>query len=136
MVAYSREHGEQLNGLADAGSLVVISSASVYADAEGRALDGVSELPQMPVPMLETQPTAEPGDTRLLDAQGRARAGLLAGPLPATLLRACAIHGPGAKLPRELYFVEARATTGGAASRSRSAARAASTRRRSRTSRS
>ena len=35
------EHGEQLNGLADVvGSLVVISSASVYADAEGRALDG------------------------------------------------------------------------------------------------
>ena len=40
-VAYAREHGEQLNGLAGlVGSLVVISSASVYADDEGRALDG------------------------------------------------------------------------------------------------
>jgi nucleoside-diphosphate-sugar epimerase len=26
--------------------------------------------------------------------------------LPATLLRACAIHGPGAQLPRELFFVK------------------------------
>src|SRR5438105_1406860 len=40
-VAFTREHGEQLNGLAGlVGSLVVISSASVYADDEGRALDG------------------------------------------------------------------------------------------------
>jgi len=26
--------------------------------------------------------------------------------LPSTLVRACAIHGPGAKLPRELFFVK------------------------------
>ncbi len=31
---------------------------------------------------------------------------LLEGPLPSTLVRACAIHGPGAKLPRELFFVK------------------------------
>src|SRR5438132_13244016 len=60
-VAFTREHGEQLNGLAGlVGSLVVISSASVYSDAEGRALDGVSDPPQMPVPILESQPTVEP----------------------------------------------------------------------------
>src|SRR3954452_5177021 len=39
-VAYTGEHAAQLNGLAGVvGSLVVISSASVYADAEGRGLD-------------------------------------------------------------------------------------------------
>ena len=36
IVAMNREHGEQLNGLAAlVGSLVVISTASVYADDEG-----------------------------------------------------------------------------------------------------
>jgi len=62
-VAFTREHGEQLNGLAGlVGSLVVISSASVYADDEGRALDGEGEPPILPVPIPETQRTAEPGD--------------------------------------------------------------------------
>src|SRR5512135_1263021 len=62
-VAYGREHGEQLNALAGlVGSLVVISSASVYADDEGRALDGEGDPPSMPVPILETQRTADPGD--------------------------------------------------------------------------
>ena len=106
MVAYGRAHAEQLNRL-PAGSLVVISTGSVYADDEGRALDGVSELPHLPVPIPETQRTAEPGDT---DNYSRGKAALeeelLAGPLPATILRPGAIHGPGAKLPREIYFVK------------------------------
>jgi nucleoside-diphosphate-sugar epimerase len=106
MVAYGRQHAEQLNGL-PAGSLVVISTGSVYADDEGRALDGVSEIPHLPVPIPETQPTVEPGD---VDNYSRGKAALeqelLAGPLPATLLRAGAIYGPGAQLPRELFFVQ------------------------------
>jgi len=106
-VAYTREHGEQLNGLAGlVGSLVVISSASVYADDEGRALDGVSDPPQMPVPILETQRTAEPGDETYSTRKAELEQTLLEGPLPATLVRACAIHGPGAQLPRELVFVK------------------------------
>ena len=107
MVAYSREHAEQLNALVGlVGNLVVISSGSVYADDEGRALDGVSELPHLPFPIPETQRTAEPGDP---DNYSRGKAALeqavLAGPLPATVLRPGAIYGPGAQLPRELYFV-------------------------------
>jgi nucleoside-diphosphate-sugar epimerase len=106
-VAFTREHGEQLNGLDGlAGSLVVISSASVYADDEGRALDGEGELPHMPVPIFETQRTAEPGDETYSTRKAELEQTLLAGPLPATLLRACAIHGPGAKLPREVFFVK------------------------------
>ena len=106
MVAYGREHGAQLNGL-PAGSLILISTGSVYADDEGRALDGVSELPHLPCPIPETHRTAEPGDP---DNYSRGKAALeqevVAGPLPATILRPGAIHGPGAKLPRELYFVQ------------------------------
>lgn len=106
-VAFTREHGEQLNGLAGlAGSLIVISSASVYADDDGRALDGEGEPPNMPVPILETQRTADPGDATYSTRKAELEQTLLAGPLPATLLRACAIHGPGAKLPRELFFVK------------------------------
>jgi nucleoside-diphosphate-sugar epimerase len=106
-VAYTREHGEQLNALDGlVGSLVVISSASVYADDEGRALDGVGESPVMPVPILETQRTAEPGDETYSTRKAELEQTLLGGPLPSTLVRACAIHGPGAQLPRELYFVK------------------------------
>jgi nucleoside-diphosphate-sugar epimerase len=106
-VAYTREDGEQLNALDGlVGSLVVISSASVYADDEGRALDGVGESPVMPVPILETQRTVEPGDETYSTRKAELEQTLLGGPLPSTLVRACAIHGPGAQLPRELYFVK------------------------------
>jgi nucleoside-diphosphate-sugar epimerase len=106
-VAFTREHGEQLNGLAGlVGSLVVISSASVYADDEGRALDGESQFPLLPVPIPETQRTAEPGPATYSTQKAELEQTLLEGPLPATLVRACAIHGPGAKLPRELFFVK------------------------------
>jgi nucleoside-diphosphate-sugar epimerase len=106
-VAYTREHGEQLNALDGlVGSLVVISSASVYADDEGRALDGEGELPDLPVPILETQRTAEPGDATYSTRKAELEQTLLAGPMPSTLLRACAIHGPGAKMPREVFFVK------------------------------
>ena len=107
-VAFTREHGEQLNGLAGlVGSLVVISSASVYADDEGRALDGEGGAPpQMPVPILESQRRVEPGDATYSTRKTELEQTLLEGPLPSTLVRACAIHGPGAKLPRELFFVK------------------------------
>jgi nucleoside-diphosphate-sugar epimerase len=107
-VAMNREHGEQLNRLEGlAGSLVVISTASVYADDEGRAFDGEGgELPQLPVPIPETQPTAEPGDATYSTAKAELEQTLLHGPLPSTLIRACAVYGPGAKNPRELHFVK------------------------------
>jgi nucleoside-diphosphate-sugar epimerase len=107
-VAMNRRHGEQLNGLEGlVGSLVVISTASVYADDNGNAFDGEGgELPRLPVPILETQRTAEPGDATYSTQKAELEQVLLQGPLPATLIRACAIHGPGAKNPRELYFVK------------------------------
>lgn len=107
-VAMHREHGEQLNGLDGlVGSLVVISTGSVYADDAGRALDGEGgEPPVLPVPIPETQRTAEPGKATYSTQKAELEQTLLQGPLPATLVRACAIHGPGAKNPRELFFVK------------------------------
>ena len=103
-VAFTRQHGEQLNALAGlVGSLVVISSASVYADDDGNALDGEGgEFPQLPIPIPETQRTVEPGDATYSTRKAELEQTLLDGPLPATLVRACAIHGPGAKLPRSI----------------------------------
>jgi nucleoside-diphosphate-sugar epimerase len=107
-VAMNREHGEQLNGLEGlVGSLVVISTASVYADDEGRAFDGEGgEPPLLPVPILETQRTAEPGDATYSTQKAELEQTLLHGPMPATLIRACAVYGPEAKNPRELFFVK------------------------------
>ncbi len=107
-VAMNREHGEQLNRLDGlVGSLIVISTGSVYADDAGRALDGEGgEPPVLPVPIPETQRTAEPGDATYSTQKAELEQTLLEGPLPATLVRACAIHGPGAKNPRELFFVK------------------------------
>jgi nucleoside-diphosphate-sugar epimerase len=107
-VAMRRKHGEQLNALEGlVGSLVVISTASVYADHEGRAFDGEGGAPpRLPVPIPETQRTAEPGDATYSTQKAELEQTLLHGPLPATLIRACAVHGPGAKNPRELFFVK------------------------------
>ena len=107
-VAMNREHAEQLNALEGlAGSLVVISTASVYADDDGRAFDGEGgEPPRLPVPIPETQPTAEPGDATYSTQKAELEQTLLHGPLPSTLVRACAVYGPGAKNPRELFFVK------------------------------
>jgi nucleoside-diphosphate-sugar epimerase len=109
-VAYGVEHADQLLEVqSNLRALVVISSASVYRDAAGRTLDeaGVTGFPQLPVPVLETQATVEPGaatystrkvalERRLLD---RARC-------PVTVLRPCAIHGSGSQHPREWWFVK------------------------------
>jgi nucleoside-diphosphate-sugar epimerase len=107
-VAMNREHGEQLNRLDGlVGSLIVISTASVYADEKGRAFDGEGgELPDLPVPILETQRTAEPGDATYSTNKAELEQTLLHGPVPSTLIRACAVHGRGAKNPRELFFVK------------------------------
>src|SRR5262249_43644152 len=108
-VAMNRAHGEQLNNLEGlVGSLVVISTASVYADDHGRAFDGEGgDPPQLPVPIVESQRTAEPGDATYSTQKAELEQTLLHGPLPSTLIRACAVYGPGAKNPRELFFVNA-----------------------------
>jgi nucleoside-diphosphate-sugar epimerase len=107
-VAYGSAHARQLIGLADRiGSVVVVSSAAVYLDDQGRAF-GDDDPPLFPVPIPETQATIAPGagsyptEKRALEQEL-----LAAGPtLPATLLRAGAIHGPHTVHPREWHFVK------------------------------
>jgi nucleoside-diphosphate-sugar epimerase len=95
-----------LDGLA--GSLVAISTASVYADDEGRALDEATSadtFPLVPVPIAETQRTVPAGDETYSTRKVAVEETLLRGPMPATVIRPCAVHGPGSKAPRELFFV-------------------------------
>jgi nucleoside-diphosphate-sugar epimerase len=109
-VAFERAHAEQLlslNGLAR--SLVVISSASVYADAEGRSLDEIraGEEARFRVPLTEREPTVPAGDETYSTRKRAIEEILLAQTgIPATLVRAGAIYGAGDLNSREWYFVK------------------------------
>jgi hypothetical protein len=53
VIPFEAAHAEQLLAL-DIGAIVAISSASVYADEQGRTLDeaeGVDDFPEFPVPI-------------------------------------------------------------------------------------
>ena len=109
-VAFQRAHAEQLlslNGLVR--SLVVISSASVYADAEGRSLDEIraGEEARFRVPLTEREPTVRAGDETYSTRKRAIEQTLLAQTeIPATLVRAGAIYGPGDLNSREWYFAK------------------------------
>ncbi|WP_198655175.1 NAD-dependent epimerase/dehydratase family protein [Streptomyces geranii] len=112
MVAYGPEQARQLTALAGrVGSAVVISSLSVYEDDKGRNFDTQEEpdgFPVFPVPITEEQRTVRPGEASYSTRKAGLEHELLAAAdeLPATLLRAGAIHGPYCRSPRELYFVK------------------------------
>ncbi|TDC49052.1 NAD-dependent epimerase/dehydratase family protein [Jiangella ureilytica] len=107
-VAYDDADARLLLGLAgDVGSLVVVSSASVYADDDGRTLDeatGPDDFPRFAGPVPETQATVAPGPATYSTRKVLLESTLLDdGRLPVTVLRPCAIHGPGSSSPREVW---------------------------------
>jgi nucleoside-diphosphate-sugar epimerase len=112
VVAYDAGHGRQLTALADRiGSAVVISSAAVYEDEQGRNFDTQDEpdgFPLYPLPIPETWRTVAPGDTSYGTRKVALERELLAAgdALPTTVLRAAAVHGPYGPGPRELWFVK------------------------------
>jgi len=109
-VAYDEGHAEQLAEVAgDVGAFVVISSASVYCDALGRTLDEAREtgFPEFPVPIGEDHPTTPPGPATYSTRKVALELALqerIVGPL--TILRPCAIYGPGSTQPREWFFIK------------------------------
>lgn len=106
VVAYGTRHARQLTALAGrVGSAVVISSVAVYEDDAGRGFDTQSEpdgFPAYPVPIPETQRTVAPGESSYSTGKAALERELLAAGdrLPATLLRAGAVHGPHCRTPR------------------------------------
>ena len=109
VIPFEPAHATQLLGV-DTGALVAISSASVYADEQGRTLDeaqGVADFPDFPVPIPETQPTVEPGDETYSTAEAAIERILLEnGRVPAAIVRPCAIYGKGDRMGREWFFVK------------------------------
>jgi len=109
VIPFEAAHAEQLLSL-EVGAIVAISSASVYADAQGRTLDeaqGVEDFPEFPVPIPETQPTVEPGDDTYSTKKAKLERILLDnGRIPAAIVRPCAIYGEGDRMGREWFFVK------------------------------
>lgn len=110
VIPYERRDAEQLLGLRDlVGSVVAISSASVYADDQGRSLDTIprGEYPDLPNPIPESQRTVPPGDETYSTKKAAIEQLLLGqNELPATVIRPCAIYGQGDTLCREWFFLK------------------------------
>ena len=111
VIPFRAADAEQLLALgARAASLIAISSASVYTDGDGRTLDaaeGADELPELPVPIPESQPTMPPGDEGYSSGKSALEHVLLGqSAVPATVIRPCAIYGPGDRQAREWHFVK------------------------------
>jgi nucleoside-diphosphate-sugar epimerase len=100
--AFEPEHADQLLALQSlVGSLVVISSAAVYFPEDE------SEWPELPVPISERYRTVAPGPTSYTTKKRAIEEKLLAqDAIPATLVRAGAIHGPHSAWAREWHFVK------------------------------
>ncbi|MBZ2197589.1 NAD-dependent epimerase/dehydratase family protein [Occultella gossypii] len=105
-VAFNSGHAEQvLRHRADLGSAVVISSAAVCADGDGRYLGG-PEFPHLDVGRGEDGPTAEPGLGGYASGKVELEQAWLAADIPATVLRPGAIHGRLAQNPREWFALK------------------------------
>ena len=91
------------------GRLILVSSASVYCDAEGRTLNDAAEngFPEFVRPIAEAQTTVAAGpetySTRKIRMEERALD--LFGDR-VTILRPCAVYGAHSRHPREWWFVK------------------------------
>ena len=111
VIAFEPKDARQLLSLTDrVGSLIVISSGSVYTDASGNTLDEASsesEFPELPLPVPESQATVAAGESTYSTKKAAIeRIVLDQDELPATVIRPFAIHGPGARGSREWHFVK------------------------------
>lgn len=109
-VAYGPREGEQLAQLAGrVGSLVVISTASVYTAPNGSYLDVADErgFPDFPVPVTEAEPTVDNAEQTYSPLKAALERQLLAvDDLPVSFLRPGAIHGPHSPFLREWFFAK------------------------------
>lgn len=90
------------------GALVVVSSASVYAAADGQSLVAASQAGgDWPAgPIVETTAVVAPGDATYATRKASLEQALLGSGAPVSVLRPCAVHGPYATHPREWWFMK------------------------------
>ena len=104
MALTAEDAADLLAARADVGQFCMISTASVYADAQGRSLESAAAgFPEFPREILESQPTVAPGDGYSAGKVAMERA---LADAPVTILRPGAIYGIGARHPREWWFVK------------------------------
>jgi nucleoside-diphosphate-sugar epimerase len=110
VVAYEPDAARQLIEIGDrVGSLVVISSVSVYADERGRSMEAQdpADFPYLPEPIPETQPTVEAGTESYSSKKVAIEEQLTAeSSVPVTIVRAGMISGPGDGNSREWFLVK------------------------------
>ena len=92
------------------GSVIAISTGSVYTDDQGRTLDEAVSDEDFPVfrgPIRETQPTVPPGEATYSTKKSAIEQILLGQEaVRATVIRPWAIYGPGTRFSREWHFVK------------------------------
>ena len=110
VVPYTLADAEQVVALRGrVGSVIAISSAAVYADAEGLTFDSQEQglFPRFPVPISERQRTCVPGEETYSQRKRAIELALLEhDDLRATIVRPGAIHGPYTRFSREWFFVK------------------------------
>lgn len=90
------------------GTLVTVSSASVYCDKQGRTLDeaGQNGFPDFGGPLKEDNPTVAPGTETYSTHKVAMENAFLDDGLPVSILRPCAIYGQYARHPREFWLIK------------------------------
>jgi nucleoside-diphosphate-sugar epimerase len=111
VIPYTEAHARQLLGVSErVGSIIAISSASVYVDDRGRTIDEAeswTDYPELPVPIRVGQATVSPGDSTYSAGKVAVERTLLDDArVPVTIVRPGAVHGPGSRHAREWYFVK------------------------------
>lgn len=110
LVAFHAGHAAQLvRNAANLGSVVMLSSAAVYVDPEGRSLQAVHDdasAPRFGGPVPETAATVSPDDVTYAGRKRAAELALLASSLPTTVVRPAGIHGVNSPQPREWFYVK------------------------------
>ncbi len=110
-VAFTPEHARDLLALGSTiGSLVVISTGSVYLGNDGLAFEDVAttgRYPVFPVPILESQPTIDrPGAAYGAAKAAMERVLLEQDALQVSILRPASVHGPRSTKIREWHFIK------------------------------
>jgi nucleoside-diphosphate-sugar epimerase len=111
IIPFEPDQARQLLDLGDRiGSVIAISTGSVYADDQGRTMDEALNDEDFPVfrgPIRETQPTVPPGAATYSTKKSAIEQILLGqNDVRATVIRPWAIYGPGTRFSREWYFVK------------------------------
>lgn len=90
------------------GALVAISTASVYADGQGRSLEsaGTIGFPDFGRPVAEGQATVDPAAGGYSSDKVAMELALAEARVPVGILRPGAVHGPHGRHPREWWFIK------------------------------